>query len=160
MLKIFKRPLAIGALAALLGGVAVAAFVACSTLSKLKKEPIARLESVQVAAPDADGATLLFGISVENPNEAAIEVDGLDYSLEIEGKPFASGAIEQKASVPALGAATIQIPVRVKYRDLFASVLDFLRAGSRKYRLTGHAKIGWLSIPFEKSGVAAFRGGG
>ena len=157
-LKAFVIKGVVAALAA--GCVLVCLIVACTTLTKLKKDPKAEFEGLAIAEPTAEGAVLLFLVRVENPNEVPIEVDALDYALDVEGKPFAKGAIDEKTSVPANGKITLKVPVSVKYQDLFSSVLDFLQGKSRKYVLRGGARFGWIRVPFEKAGEVKFQGGG
>ena len=158
-----KRRIArVGATLTVIGAIATAVacsqtLLSCVSLARIDKEPVVRMESLAIASPDAQGATLIFGLEVDNPNSVALEVDAVDYQLEIEGVPFAAGALEKPASVPAKGKAIVQVPVRLRYQDAFRSILDFIQTGSRKYRIKGSAKFGFFRIPFDKSGEVNFR---
>lgn len=124
----------------------------CTSWLGIKKEPKVQLESVQFKGADGDSAIVAVALDIENPNSVALEVDAIDYELEVEGKVLAKGNIDKPSSVPANGKATLEVPVRVRYGDLFASVLAFLQPGARKYKIKGSAKIGLFRIPFEKAG--------
>jgi LEA14-like dessication related protein len=125
---------------------------ACTSLSSLIEKPTASLQGLTIKDPTTEGATFVFALLVENPNKVALEVDELAYDLEVSGKQLTSGKLDQGAHLPANGSATIDIPVAVKYSDLFSSVLQLLKAQSSPYRLKGSARIGPFSIPFEKNG--------
>ena len=133
-------------------GAALVAAGACTSLTKIKKAPAVRLETVAMGAPDAQGALVIFGVAVENPNSVPLEVDSVEYSLEIDGKQVGSGSIDARSTVPALGKATLQVPVHVRLEELLQSVFGFLQSGSRHYRVKGTARIGLFRLPFEKSG--------
>ena len=52
-------------------------------------------------------------LRVQNPNETAIDFDGLALELDLNGKPFATGVSDRKGSVPRFGEALVEIPVSV-----------------------------------------------
>jgi hypothetical protein len=52
-------------------------------------------------------------LRLQNPNETAIEYDGVAVALELNGKPFASGVSNQKGSVSAFGETVFSVPVTV-----------------------------------------------
>lgn len=133
-------------------GVASLSASGCASLSALVETPKVDLESLKVQDPTADGATLVFGLMVENPNPVALEVNELVYDLEISGRALTSGRLANGARVPANEKAVIEVPVAVKYSDLFASVLHLLKNQTSPYRLKGAARIGPFEIPFDKSG--------
>lgn len=124
----------------------------CTSWLGIKKEPKVQLESVQFKGADNGSAIIAVALEIQNPNSVALEVDAIDYELEVEGKALAKGKIDKPSSVPANGKAILEVPVRVKYGDLFASALAFLQPGARKYKIKGSAKLGLFRIPFEKAG--------
>lgn len=125
---------------------------ACTSFSKLVEQPKVNLETLTLQSPTAEGATLVFGLMVENPNPVAIAVDELVYELEVAGRSLTSGKLENGAKVPARDKTIVEIPVAVKYSDLFSSVIQLLKNQASPYRLKGTARIGPFKIPFDKAG--------
>jgi LEA14-like dessication related protein len=140
----------------------LAAFVLCGLMSVLGgcsslvktvlKEPKVALQSVAVADVRSDGASILFGVEVENPNAVDIKVDALRYEVEIAGKAFTTGKLVNPAQVPAHGKSVVEIPISLKYSDVFSSLLGFLQTGVSTYRVKGEAEFALFTIPFDRSG--------
>lgn len=124
----------------------------CSSFSKMIEKPKVTLDNLKVQDPTLTGATLVFGLMVDNPNAVALQVDELIYDLEISGRALSSGRLAEGAKVPAREKAIVEIPVAVKYSDLFESVIGLLKNQSSPYRIKGSARIGPFSIPFDKTG--------
>ena len=56
------------------------------------------------AAPEGD-------LRVQNPNDVALPVKGIEYTMEVAGQQFASGAADASFVVPALGEAQFDTTV-------------------------------------------------
>lgn len=141
----------------ILAAISLLSVVACSTIAeKVIEKPAVALKSVQVTDASSKGATLVFGVQVENPNSFALKVDALQYDVEIGGKLVSSGQLESAAHVPANERAVVEIPVPVQFADLFSSALSFLQSGASQYRVKGSARFGLLSVPFDRSGELSF----
>lgn len=130
----------------------------CSSLVKqVLKEPKVNLEKVDVREVGASGATVVFNVGVENPNGVGITLDALKYDVEIAGKALSSGALEKPAEVAAHGKTVVEIPVPLKYSEVFSSLMGFLKAGESTYRVKGEAAFGIFSIPFDQAGKFKLR---
>jgi LEA14-like dessication related protein len=55
----------------------------------------------------------LVRLRVQNPGDAALEIDGVVLELAVRGMGFASGVSPVKASVPRFGETVIAVPVTV-----------------------------------------------
>lgn len=129
----------------------------CTTFRKKVEKPKVQLHSVGLKNLEKQGATLLVGIEVENPNDFELRVDRLSYEAEIEGRPVAAGTLDESVGVPAKGKSVVEIPVAVNYGDLFGSIIDFVsRIGQNekktRYRVKGSARVGLFDIPFDEQG--------
>lgn len=58
-------------------------------------------------------ARFLVKLRVQNPNDVALDFDGVVLDLELQGKGFASGVSDQRGSVPRYGERLIEVPVTV-----------------------------------------------
>lgn len=52
-------------------------------------------------------------LRVQNPNERAIDYNGVALELEVNGQPLATGVSAQSGRVPRFGEAIIEIPVTI-----------------------------------------------
>jgi len=74
--------------------------------------------NVQVAGIDplpGEGLELrmLVKLRVQNPNDIALDYNGVALELEVNGRRLASGVSAQQGSVPRFGEALLQVPVTV-----------------------------------------------
>jgi LEA14-like dessication related protein len=127
-------------------------FANCSSMSKLIKEPKVTLANLRLENPNSTGATLVFGVQVENPNSVALSVDEVIYDLEVAGKSLTSGKLSDGAKVAANETKIIDVPITVKYSDLFSSVMQLLKTSATPYHIKGSAKMGLFNLPFDKQG--------
>lgn len=133
--------------------IACAAGLGCSAIGKrLVEQPKVALDRVNVRDVGGSGATVVFGVRVDNPNPFALKVDALRYEVEIGGKPLSTGQLDQAAEVAGNGNTVVEIPIAVKYSDVFSSLTSFLSNGSSTYRIKGDATFGLFTIPFDQSG--------
>ncbi|MBV4458201.1 LEA type 2 family protein [Pseudomonas sp. COR58] len=52
-------------------------------------------------------------LRVQNPNETAIDYNGIALDLEVNGRPLASGVSDQAGSIPRFSEAVVSVPVSV-----------------------------------------------
>jgi len=90
-----------------------------------------RMHVVDLEPLQGQGLEMRFKVKLrlQNPNETAIEYDGIALELELNGKPFATGVSAQKGSVPRFGETVIGIPVTVSAFSAARQVLDLVRDG-------------------------------
>lgn len=120
--------------------------------------------------PDVSLAGLSFGepglfeqgftlqLRVKNPNDFEIPFEGLNFALEVNDAPFATGLSNKNFTLPASAELIVPIDVSIATTDLIERVAA-VGAGKRlDYRLSGAAEIdSWFpsAIPFERIGKLA-----
>jgi LEA14-like dessication related protein len=134
--------------AALLGGCVLAPQYAAPQLS---------VADVQLLSGDLWQQRLKVRMHVHNPNDRALPVQGIVYTLEVEGQPFASGESAASFIVPALGEADFDMNVTTNLAGTFMNLLSRgADAKSLSYHLSGKVSLsqGFLrSLPFEQRGT-------
>jgi len=144
--------------AALVGLAALAALGSCALVPKFTT-PELTVVGLQLEGGDFFTQRLKVRVHVRNPNDRALPIKGIEYTLEVDGQPFATGESAASFVVPALGEAEFDMNVTT---NLTSAVLRLLtRAGeaagaSIPYRLSGKVSLseGWLqTIPFEQHGT-------
>ena len=126
-----SRRLVLIALPALLAG--------CAALSggDPPKVNFAGVESIS-----GEGMELRFNLKlrVQNPADAALEIDGVSVNLAVRGIDFASGVSAVKTNVPRFGETVISVPVTVPATAVLRQA----------WAMTGHREP--RKIEFELSG--------
>ena len=141
--------------AALLGALALAG---CA-LTPHFETPRLSVVDVQVVSTALWEQRLKVSLRVQNPNDVALAVKGIEYRLEVAGQPFASGVSDASFVVPALGEAQFDTTVTT---NMAGALLQLVGRGPNTladgvdYRLAGKISLaaGWLrSVPFDEHGT-------
>ncbi|HWV11560.1 MULTISPECIES: LEA type 2 family protein [unclassified Pseudomonas] len=96
----------------LLFGLLTSLLVGCSTLSG--RDPL-HIDLVGLEPLPGEGLEMRFAVKlrVQNPNDRAIDFDGVALQLEINDQPLASGVSDQRGQVPRFGETVIRVPVSI-----------------------------------------------
>ncbi len=125
----------------LLVALTLAILSGCSSLSY--REPV-RISVAGIDPLPSEGLEARFAITlrVQNPNETALEFDGVFIDLELEDRSFGSGVSDQSGSVPRYGESLVTVPVVVPLTSILRQLLTIAdredSAERFSYRLRGH----------------------
>jgi LEA14-like dessication related protein len=144
------RAIAVCAALALLGS-------GCALAPKFTT-PNLTIVGVRLEGSDLLAQHLKVRMHVQNPNDRTLPVRGIEYTLEIDGQPFASGESAASFVVPALGEAEFDMNVTTHLAGTLMQLLARAPGAlaSVPYHLSGKISLseGWLqSIPFEQHGT-------
>jgi LEA14-like dessication related protein len=133
----------------------------CALAPKLTT-PQLTIVGVRVEGSDLLAQHLRVRVHVQNPNDRSLPIKGIEYTLDVDGQPFATGDSAASFVVPALGEAEFDMNVTTNAAGTLVRLLargpDAL--ASVPYRLTGKISLsaGWLqSIRFEQHGTFRLR---
>ena len=147
----------IGARAAGLGlALLLVLLAACATIGDALRVNVVGVEPLQ-----GEGLELRFAVRlrVQNPNDGAIEFDGVAVDLGLDGKNVATGVSDQKGSVPRFGETIITVPVTVSAFNVARVLVGFSGAQSRgeiPYAVSGKLAGGSFgAVRFSRSGTLA-----
>ena len=105
---------------------------------------------------------LLVRLRLQNPNDAAVDYDGVYLQLDVQDKTFATGVSDKGGTLPAFGESLISVPVSVSAMRMarqFTGMLDGKPVDKISYKLTG--KLGGSPLAarrFETQGEFALSG--
>jgi LEA14-like dessication related protein len=68
-------------------------------------------------------------LRVQNPNDAALDYDGISLALDVAGSTFASGVSAGRGSVPRFGETVVTVPVSVSALNVLRQVVNMTRQG-------------------------------
>ena len=91
-----------------------------------------------------------------NPNETAIDVDGLRYELTLDGGRLGTGVSDARFSLPRLGEAVVPVRLYVQTTDLINRIGGLGGRRSLAYSLTGQLFTGaglGGRLPFGRDGT-------
>ncbi|MGZ3769731.1 MAG: LEA type 2 family protein [Bdellovibrio sp.] len=134
-------------------GIFLFSLIGCSSVKLLFGEkPTAELREVQLMDASFSGGTLLFIVNVANPNSFDLVVDEIDYKVFLSGKELSEAKIEKPFAIPAKGNKNIEMPLPIKFGDLFEHLSHAFASRALDYRIEGNVKLGFTKIPFSKEG--------
>lgn len=138
LLKAFHLLLLLGLCAALPG--------CASWFSEEFIDPEVRLLKVDVVKARLLEQRFILRFRIDNPNDDSFPVRGLNYSVQLNGVPLASGESREWFNVPARGHQVFNVPVRT---NLWRHLKDVVRALEDpeqpiRYSLRGEVKTGLL----------------
>ena len=140
-------------------GVFAMLLLAGCVLTPKFETPQLSVADVKLTGGDLLSQHLVVRVHVQNPNDRALAVEALTYSLEVEGEQFASGESAAAFVVPALGETEFDMNVTT---NLGGALLRLLMRGPNTlsqdvaYRLSGKLSLSqglWRSIPFDQRGT-------
>ncbi|MDH3900805.1 MAG: LEA type 2 family protein [Gammaproteobacteria bacterium] len=131
-------------------------FAGCTTMSNYPEHP--RVSLVSIQPKDMTLLEQRYGLQLRilNPNETAIPVEGLSYSLEINGHEFAYGVSRQAVSIPPFGEALLDVDVVSNLLSVMQQVQEMSeeQQESLQYRLAGKISLAnsLVKLPFDYHG--------
>jgi LEA14-like dessication related protein len=141
--------------------VALLALAGCSALVPKLQAPRLTIVNVEILKSDLLQQQLRVRMRVQNPNDRALPIRSITYSIEVAGEEFAHGDSDRNFIVPALGETEFDVNVTANAMSL---LLRMAGGGARSreldYRLVGKVSLssGLLrTIPFEQKGVVPLK---
>lgn len=139
----------------------LAALAGCAGLGKPLESPRVTLADLRIQEARQLEASIEVVLRVINPNEFALDIQGLHADLELNDRPFAHGASPAGAAVPAFGSETLTLVMHSSVIDVFRALVDLPRHESLRYRLQGRLRaiVGGVPsfLPFAAEGTLDIR---
>ena len=142
--------------AVLLGAWALAG---CSVFAPKLQSPHLSIANVELLSSTLWEQRLRVHIRVENPNDQALPVSALTYSIEVAGQELAHGAANESFTVPARGTNEFATDVTANMAGALIAILGRSHGGANEpidYRIVGEVRLadGFVrSIPFDHQGA-------
>jgi LEA14-like dessication related protein len=146
--------------------------VACAGITYHATPPNVSIAGIELLDAQLLEQSYALTLRIQNPNETALYINGLSYTLYINGSEFATGVSNQHIEVPAYSENLLAVTL---VSSTFGIVKQLRELGynpnqSFNYRLSGKAslgtsKIGYearkyatsvFAVPFEKTGTLNF----
>ena len=135
-------------------GLALSVLGACAGSRFRPLKPEVSVASIRLLDGNLLEQRFLLSLRVINPNSFEIPVEGLNFTLDLNGQPFARGVSNKPVTVPQLGEALLEVTATTGLAGLWRQ-LKGLGKGRDKldYRLKGRLVTGtYGDLDFDKSG--------
>lgn len=102
------------------------------------REPV-KVSVVGLEPLPSEGLEARFALRlrIQNPNETALDYDGIAVELELADIDFGSGVSDQRGSIPRYGEALVTVPVSVPLLAIVRQVFG-LASGQPRNRVSYH----------------------
>ena len=136
----------------------IAAFsAACTGIPFNARAPKVSVAEINVKSLGLYEQVFDVGLRVNNPNDFDIDIEGLEFKLEINGREFATGMAHTHTRLPALSSAVVHVDTTTDSNKLLQQIKalpEILKDGV-PYRIRGRIKVDRLDdwLPFDRSGV-------
>ena len=129
----------------------------CSLLNPHFERPRLSLAGVEMQGTQLLKQRFRVRIRVENPNDRALPIRALDFTMQLGGEDLGVGAIEAPFTVPARGEAEFATIVTTDLATTLLKILPRIKDSSQpiEYRLSGTVTTDLAfvkSIPFDQRG--------
>ena len=137
-----------------LGGAAAGLLAACAGTPLRPLKPEVSVADVRLEGGNLVEQRFLLTLRVINPNRFDIPVQGLSFTLELAGQPFARGVGSKPVTVPALGEALVEVNATTGLAGLLRQFRNLGKGGETiPYRLKGRLVTGsYGDLDFDRSG--------
>ncbi len=114
-------------------GLVVLLSSSCQTLQDVAKAldlspPTAELTSASLADLSLDGVTVLMQVAVTNTYGVDLPLAGIDYGVDVLGRPVVSGEVPTSSTLAAGATQTISVPAKLDFMHLL-DLVSGLSAG-------------------------------
>src|SRR5215203_42703 len=126
-------------------------------LGDVMNQPEVDVTDVKVLGTTLTGADLLFEFRVDNPNAVALVLDGIGYRLRLNGEPLLDGVRDQRMRIEANGRSTVELPVTIKFADVYRVIRSFEGRQKPDYALDADFRfdvpvLGFVTVPVTRRG--------
>ncbi len=113
--------------------------------------PRVRLASVRLEGLTLQGANIVLGVELANPNGFGLSLASLDYRFSVSGQRWATGTSRRAAQIAAKQSGRIDIPVNLEFASIGRTVRDtLLGRAPLAYSLSATLAVG-TTLPLLKS---------
>jgi LEA14-like dessication related protein len=102
---------------------------------------------------------LRLDLRLRNPNDRSYEIDGLRFTLDVNGLRLASGISSETATLPRLGEVVIPVTTTTTLLDLVNQIVAFGASEQPRFEYALRGRIflanSWTSFAFERRGSEA-----
>jgi LEA14-like dessication related protein len=155
-MTLFNAPRAL----ALLALVTAAFLGGCQSLQQVinaAPQPSARVIGAELRDLKVNSVDMIFSVEVTNPYTTDLPVASLAYVLDSGGTTLLEGGIEPTGAIPARGRSVLQLPARISFETLLATLKNVRPGAVVPWRADfivalDAPMLGRIKLPLSRSG--------
>jgi len=125
--------------------------------------PEVQLAGLTISDLSLSHANFLATLSVFNPNNSAIEIEGIEFALSLDEVPFARGSTAKAFSIPAEQTGEASLRLSTSLLNLFRLTQKLKGLNEVPFRIAGQVKVGgpgflWMTVPIDSEGAIPLAG--
>lgn len=128
----------------------------CTGIRGMVEKPGVEFAGLEVQGMGLSEQNFLVTLRLSNPNDFSITLDGVDFTLSLNGEHFASGTSREAVTLPRLGEADVRVRITTRLDALRKLIRAQYKSGAQQeYQLNGRFYGAWVpaGVPFERKGV-------
>ena len=111
---------------------------ACSGLPFNAQAPRVSVADVEIRSLGLLEQKLDLGLRVANPNDFDLRIEALDFELEVNGRPFATGLSRVSTLVPAASMSVLRVDAIIQSKNLIRQIRTPARRRAEGRRALPH----------------------
>lgn len=127
----------------------------CASMGTRLEPPDVTLVRIDPLPSTAFEQRFEIEVRIVNPNNVPLRGDGLDVTIELNGKRLTRALSPDNFTIPRLGDGTVRLTGTTTLLDLFRQAVSLPEDGRLDYRLVGRVSLadslGWLKFSREGS---------
>ena len=132
--------------------------VGCAGANRSIRPPRVSIADLRVAEIKPLETVFEVSMRVINPNDTALNVKGIEYDLDLNGRNFGYGVSGQAVDIPPFGTGLVSVFVYSSVVDMARGLLTLPERRAMSYRIKGSVRVApegasAVSIPFEDKGT-------
>lgn len=136
----------------------------CASTTEFANPPRVTLADLRLAEMTLMEQRYAATLRVQNPNDARLNVSGMEYTIYVNERKFADGVRSENFSVPGYGETLIEVNLTSTVLRVFEQFKNLSESQSKefRYRIAGSLRLVGLagSIPFSHQDVLDLSTGG
>ncbi len=137
-------------------GLALALLSGCAGLLARPVPPQVNIAAISLTDANLFEQRYHIKLRLQNPNDFDLPINGVQFQVQINGRPFASGMSSAPVSVPRLGTAVLEIDAISTLAEVARQLNDIVMGQTQgvRYTLTGkvHLARPAVELPFRQEG--------
>lgn len=137
-------------------GFALALLSGCAGLLARPVPPQVNIAAISLTDANLFEQRYHIKLRLQNPNDFDLPIDGVQFQVQLNGRPFASGMSSAPVSVPRFGTAVIEIDAISTLAEVARQLNDIVMGQTQgvRYTLTGkvHLARPAVELPFQQEG--------
>lgn len=142
----------------------IALVAGCASTTEFANPPRVTLADLRLAEMTLMEQRYAATLRVQNPNDARLNVSGMEYTIYVNGRKFADGVRSENFSVPGYGETLVEVNLTSTVLRVFEQFKNLSESKTKEfnYRIAGSLSLVGLagSIPFSHQDVLDLSTGG